>query len=308
VNSLNGRAASVASLFTAFYPRPFRDEFGEEMKDVLEQSFLDADHQGALAVCWVALRELADLPANLLREYLRLLGRKDSWIMKRLSPSTPGRAGQFGALGYGLGFALLGLFFTTVMVSQGSRSQQPIQLGVVWIAASFVAGCLGGAGIGLGVDPRHIRKFALLSGSALALANTISLFAERMGFTWYLLNMNHGDISFGYSLLGALLVGPLTGLFLGFVQKDLHRGLKLAGTGLLAFALAFFASIFVGIVFTLGEAGIYTGLGGNPPESLTMLMAGVVFMGTAGALGGGILARSAVDPDRLEGLPPIVTS
>ena len=210
--------------------------------------------------------------------------------MNRLSPSPIDRAGQLGALGYGLGFALLGLFFATIMVANSAIPSLP--LGIAWIAASFIAGCLGGAGIGLGADPRQVWKYTLLAGAALALANTVSLFVERLGFTWYLLNMDHGAVSFGYSVLSALLVGPLTGLFLGLAQKGFQRGLVLAGTGLLAFVLGFVAFMMVALTLIQGEAGIHTGLGAHPHSTWVLILAGMGFMGLTGAVGGVILGAA----------------
>ncbi len=303
MSSAANPAALGASLFTALYPRAFRDEFGEEMRDVLEQSFLDAANRGALAVCWVGLRELVDLPANLLREYLRQVGRKGYWLMNRLSPSPIDRAGQLGALGYGLGFAMLGLIFVVMYSAEAYQTAQPVYRAITWIAASFLAGCLGGAGIGLGADPRHIRKFALLAGAALALANLASLASGRMGVTWYILNMGFKEISIGFSLISMLLVGPLTGLFLGWAQGGYRRGLTLAGIGFFAFMIGFFIPM---LFFAAVAQGYSFEFSANnlPPIGLVGMMAFAI-MGIIGSISGIILGRCAADWIEMQNRSPV---
>jgi hypothetical protein len=175
----------LAAILTGLYPKPFRDEFGEEMQAVFDASLAEAAGCGAFAAGLVVLRELIDLPLNLLREYARAAGRKEDWIMNHLSPSPKTRAGQLGAIGFGLGFILLGLFFSTVVITQIYQTRLSIfpLLTAAWFAANFAAGCLGGAAIGLGIHPEKVRAYALLGGAALALATFAGTFADRLGVT-----------------------------------------------------------------------------------------------------------------------------
>jgi hypothetical protein len=303
------QAFPLAGLLTGLYPKPFRDEFGEEMRVVLDASLAEAARHGALAAGLVVLRELADLPLNLLREHLRAAGRKEGWIMNHLSPSPHTRAGQLGAIGFGLGFAFLGLFFSTVVITQiyqTSLSFSPL-LTAAWIAANFIAGCLGGAGIGLGIHPEKVRAYALLGGIALALATLAGTFADRLGVTFYLLNVSNGQYRFGLNLISILLLGPLVGFGLGLAEHDVRRGLRLAGVGFFAFIIGFIAStvagtVEVGVGMVGPKIGIYTGLGAAlPPRSVTVIVMGLTLMAIAGAIAGAILGKTAAE--EAEGFP-----
>lgn len=52
------------------YPRKFRADFGEELVDVFEQAIHDAARRGTYPALAVGLREIVDLPANVLLEHV----------------------------------------------------------------------------------------------------------------------------------------------------------------------------------------------------------------------------------------------
>lgn len=54
-----------------FYPRDFREEYGAEMQAVFEEAVRDAAQAGDLALMWLLLREVRDLPREALREHRR---------------------------------------------------------------------------------------------------------------------------------------------------------------------------------------------------------------------------------------------
>jgi len=64
----------VLRLFTwllRLYPRPFRDEFGEEMAAVFIEAAREAGEQGWLSLASVCLREICDWPGSIFREHLQ---------------------------------------------------------------------------------------------------------------------------------------------------------------------------------------------------------------------------------------------
>jgi hypothetical protein len=67
----------IYSRLVLLYPRSFRNEFGEEMRAVFRDSVDEAVKEGCLALALVSLRELINLPANLLRERLYEFQRKE---------------------------------------------------------------------------------------------------------------------------------------------------------------------------------------------------------------------------------------
>ena len=64
-------------LLIRLFPRRFRDEFGEEMTAVFTQVMMEAVERGRWAVTTVYLRELRDLPLNLVREHWHSLTKKE---------------------------------------------------------------------------------------------------------------------------------------------------------------------------------------------------------------------------------------
>ena len=69
---MNPAAAVIFRVYRwllTLYPVSFRTDFADEMREVFEQTFQDAAQQGAASALAVCLRELADLPVNLILEH-----------------------------------------------------------------------------------------------------------------------------------------------------------------------------------------------------------------------------------------------
>lgn len=95
--------ASVFGFFVHLYPADFQAEFGEELKSVFEAILKDASQNGGGSVAAVCLRELRDLPINLLRAHL------EKKHMIKILHSQPVRFAWKGAFGFGLGFVVVNM-------------------------------------------------------------------------------------------------------------------------------------------------------------------------------------------------------
>jgi hypothetical protein len=58
-------------MFLRFYPHAFHATYADEMVNVLRMKLSDSISHGWLALCWIFLREMFDLPINILQEHLR---------------------------------------------------------------------------------------------------------------------------------------------------------------------------------------------------------------------------------------------
>jgi hypothetical protein len=77
---VSGCGRLVITIYRAllsFYPAAFRNEFGEEMRGVFTRSVLEAAERGGWAVTAVYVRELRQMPLNLVREYWHSLTKKE---------------------------------------------------------------------------------------------------------------------------------------------------------------------------------------------------------------------------------------
>lgn len=104
--------------FINFYPRTFREEFGEEMLLDFKDTLDSASKKGIFSLSIVLLRELRDIPINLIRTYM-----EDGYMLKIFrSPAV--NTGLRSALGFGAAFALSsivsGLLFLAMGVSDDS--------------------------------------------------------------------------------------------------------------------------------------------------------------------------------------------
>jgi len=59
------------SLLLHFFPKVYREEYGDELQAVFDLSLDDAIRAGGLEVVWVVLREVKDLPKAIIHEHLR---------------------------------------------------------------------------------------------------------------------------------------------------------------------------------------------------------------------------------------------
>ncbi len=70
------------------YPRPFYEQYAQEMREVFNLHLQQSTQQGKLILLTMLIRELFDLPANIVREYLRKENRPMNWFRLRGENST----------------------------------------------------------------------------------------------------------------------------------------------------------------------------------------------------------------------------
>lgn len=86
---------AVYVVLLRLYPREFRDEFGNEMASVFNDTLAEAANHGSVALIFACLRELRDLPSATLREQWlarRNMATQGSWRVSRrelLSTALP---------------------------------------------------------------------------------------------------------------------------------------------------------------------------------------------------------------------------
>ncbi len=109
------------------YPAAFQAEFGEEMLDVFAEKLAEAERR----VFMVALRELADLPFNLLQEHLH--NSEFNHMLERiLTHQKYSRQRQAAALGFALAFGLLELANGLFQILWAKASNYTGWIRLVW--------------------------------------------------------------------------------------------------------------------------------------------------------------------------------
>ncbi len=95
------------------YPNSFQNQYSEEMDIVFRQSCKNAMESSSWVLMKLILRELRDLPINLLKEYFAIFWRG---IMQTNLPSNQSLAKSFlrGSLGFGIRFAAIYILFCVV--------------------------------------------------------------------------------------------------------------------------------------------------------------------------------------------------
>src|SRR5512133_872283 len=71
---------SIYSKLLLLYPRSFRKEFGDEMQVVFRDSVNDAVKDGILFLVIVGMREIVNLPGNVLQEFWHEFKKKDTTL------------------------------------------------------------------------------------------------------------------------------------------------------------------------------------------------------------------------------------
>ncbi len=109
------------------YPAAFQAEFGEEMLDVFTEKLAEPERR----LFVVALRELADLPFNLVQEHLHN-PEMNRMLERILTHQKYSRQRQAAALGFALAFGLLELANGLFQILSGTFSRYVGWVGVVW--------------------------------------------------------------------------------------------------------------------------------------------------------------------------------
>lgn len=143
--------SAVTSLLTCLYaklvllyPRSFREEFGEEMRSAFREALEEAGAEGVLPLALVCLREIAQLPASLIREFRHEFEKKEISMAENENltsqPKPDEKTGHWDAVLGALPFALFGI------ASILSRTRYPFN---VYSYLAFYAVVLPGLLIGM---------------------------------------------------------------------------------------------------------------------------------------------------------------
>ncbi len=264
------------------YPRQFQADFGAELQTVFAQSVREAAaYQAGSAArgIWACfLRELLDLPLNLLREYVSSTGL-NLLVERWLAHPKRSRWQQAGSLAFALGFALLEFLhglpqvFATrdrafdswwgfVNATPTNNSVSPDSLDLPLQLLDFAGLLLCGLIVGLifSMAERNLSRtlrlrFTIVGAAALFLPYGIAALLERFPVV---LLLNFGQTApevwaFVRGILVFLLIGGLPAAILGRtlgVRSIRHLGsLFSTGVGGLLFSLA--AAILVVLVLGL---------------------------------------------------------
>ncbi len=284
------RLARLLAALLRLYPRPFQEQFGEELASVFAQMLREAAQRGKWSVWAVFLRELAALPLNLLHEHLSGTGAS-LMIEKVLTHPKYSRWRQAGALGFAAGFALMelvnglsqlafnhfseyvswnGWIKVNVMNTPSDAYEAaPFQpFGVLLLA---VCGLAAGVLLSRGEKPPRVLRYTLAAGASLPLAYTL-----LYGLSCLLALLPSGAgrvfISVAFNLLVIVSSGgpaaALLGLFAGVRAPRRLALLGMAGfagwfVALLASGLALLVwgvlNALVGTVYThfFTQTGVY---------------------------------------------------
>ncbi len=223
------------------YPADFRAEFGEEMADVFASALQDVSRRDLSAMAAICLRELVDFPKNLMREYARILGNKFGVKAPPLLLLSPKQGASLGALGFGLGFALLILLRA---LADPANNMAFRDFPSAWLRETLLfllVGAIGGALLGAGSRSFLLMKRFVIAGtlgSGLGgCLGTLFLHFYYFGFTGEFNEARQSGflIQWAISMLIGLLIGTAFGLAQGFGQRSLRLGLM----GVVAFGVSY---------------------------------------------------------------------
>ena len=267
----------VYAAFMQLYPYKFQVEFADEMQVVFATVVADAAKSGAAFVVVVCLRELRDLPINLLREHWLIF--KETFMKNLQFSKNPGLSAWWGAVGFGMTFAVIKIVAFT------------------WHNSSMIlyalAGALGGALFGLACESRkQVGLIALLGALALGLGYPVVRLLE-FNFATSISPQSSAVVLI--VLLEPVVIGTLVGILIGAVQKDWKQSVRLAFASAVGFGLGRVA----GFALSLIVWGIVQAIDSHRPGFNGQLSSWVVSVGSimpwvvtsivSGIVGGAIL-------------------
>jgi hypothetical protein len=159
-------APKFYSWLLKIYPSTFRKEFGEEMIEVFTMAISQAGGRGWYPLLGLIFEELARFPFNLMREHAHEFtgaASFDRWI------TSPGRLFPIcaGIFGYGSGFALMSAIQGLLVIAfPGNPSTGLFPQTFILVFAKILAGGLGGFSLGLAMDYKNRRRFAIIGAAS----------------------------------------------------------------------------------------------------------------------------------------------
>lgn len=222
------------------YPADFHAEFGEEMMDVFTCALQDVSRNGLFALGAVCLRELADFPKNLLHEYASRMGKK--FGMKTPLPLlSPKQSASLGALGFGLGFALLILLRALI---DPANNMAFTDFPSAWLRETLLfllVGAISGTLIGAGSRSFLLIKRLMIAGtfgSGLGgCLGTLFLHLYYFGFAGKFIEARQADFPIQWAV--SMCIGLLTGAALGLAQGTSWQSIRLSISGAVAFGVSY---------------------------------------------------------------------
>lgn len=234
-----GQAAYAATI--RLYPRGFRAEFGEEMQAVFAEAMAEAGGAGAIGIAALWLRELRDLPVSLLRAHRHAHSTRCP-PQARPAPARPASFARWGALGFGIGFALIESMPDILGPAlQPYRSLAPL----IGLIPYLAAGGLSGALLGMASRSRRtIFSFTLAGSLAFALSRSLTLaLAVWVTDSMVTLSSLSAGVLATLPIIRPILIGALVGGLAGAAQRRWNHAARWAFIGALVFGLGRIAGV-----------------------------------------------------------------
>jgi len=220
----------VYAALVHLYPYKFQIEFADEMQADFAAVVCDAAKNGTVAVVAAFLRELRDLPINLLREHWHI--HKETFMRNVQFSNNPVRSAWWGAVGFGAAFAV------AKMVSFTWHSG-----GIIVYA---LAGALGGALFGLASESRkQVGLFSLIGALAFGVGYPVVALSEY-NFAGSVSPKNPAIVLI--VIMEPIIIGALVGILIGAVQKDWKQSARLALASAAGFGLGRVAGFALSVI------------------------------------------------------------
>lgn len=219
-----------------FYPHRFRDEFAEEMLLDFKDTLNDSCQNGMLPLFLSLLREMRDIPINVLQVHL------EENYMRRIINSQPVRAGFRGAIGFGLAFAGAGMISSLFIFGLTSRipllnrlgmifletfknENRPPNFSILYLILSIVTALVFGLLFAFFFAERfQFQKYFLTGLLGWFAPNAIiSIFHNTIDTSRYI----DGNQSFNLMFLEEALMGAFLGLIFSVAKSESRKPLRL---------------------------------------------------------------------------------
>lgn len=240
------------ALMLRLYPRRFRAEFADEMREVFASAVSEAARRGVISLARACLRELRDLPASLARGHWYAL-RTKGVAMNEISQPGSWKDAALAGLPHLLVVVLALLPLGTV---KNGSTIYPVFLFVLpgFILAALALAWRRGW-------PRWAASWYVYVGIVMILLPQIAFFAVPLIIAGWLYWITRRD-----QIKGLLIATPLMLLFwspvLEFVEPTIHNAILLGMVllaGVMAMAIARLNNVRIGLWLAL-DASLLTGL------------------------------------------------
>jgi hypothetical protein len=257
-----------------------------------------AERQGILPVLAVSLRELGDFPVNLISEYW------EEYHMHTLQLSQPViRPVWWGAVWFGCSAVLANLISTTMLFPPSAFFSAIAPHWFPWgewILYAILGG-LGGFFFALACQQSRKAKLFLVAGFGGFLIGHLlgSLVMIGLGILNFYLVQNadvNGTMNILIRLIDLVFIVSLTGLFIGWMNKDRRQAGLLAWNGALG--------VGIGGLIGLGFCWILNQTGAASVGQIVIITSMVFAVNCIGGiLGGALLGRAIGQRGAIRDLP-----